>query len=66
MDVKANKEVVDYWMRVTGEKFESIEQQLAHIDKKLNQLIGFRMMLLGASAAVSAIVGLAVAIYFGK
>jgi tetrahydromethanopterin S-methyltransferase subunit G len=54
-----NKQVVDYFMQVTHEKFYSVEKKLERIENKVEQLIGFRWMLIGMAAAVSALVEVA-------
>lgn len=58
MESQPNKQVVDYFMQVTHEKFSNVEKKLEKIDQKVEQLIGFRWMLIGMAAAVSAIVEL--------
>jgi hypothetical protein len=58
MESPQNKQVVDYFMQVTHEKFTSVEKKLERIDSKIEQLIGFRWMLIGMAAAVSALVQL--------
>ena len=40
--------------------------RLYSIEKKLDQLIGFRWMLIGGSVAVSSIVSVAIAIILGR
>lgn len=55
-------ELTKYFMAQTNERFNKI-------DRKLDQLIGFRFMQLGASAAISALFGVVAAvatIYFGR
>lgn len=60
-----NREVLEYFMKMQEQKFQSVECKLARIEGKLEELIGFRWMVIGASAAVSAVVGLVIA-FFGK
>lgn len=40
------------------------DERLVHIEAKIDQLIGFRWMLLGASAVISSLCGIAVAVFF--
>lgn len=63
MDDKEKKSVLEYFMDVTGEKFSTIEKRFDRIDEKLEQLIGLRWMLIGGSAAISAIIGFVVAAF---
>jgi len=53
------RELIHYFMKST-------DNRLASIEKKLEQLISFRMMLYGMAAAVSAIVSILIAVYFGR
>lgn len=46
-----------YFIEETNKRFDKI-------DRKLDELISFRLMLLGGAAALSAIVSLLIAIYF--
>lgn len=50
------EEKFEYFMEQTNER-------LSKIDRKLDQLISFRLFLVGAAMAVSAIVSLAVEIF---
>jgi tetrahydromethanopterin S-methyltransferase subunit G len=54
-----NKELRDYFIKVTHERFEKIERRFDLVDAKLEKLIGWRWMLIGAGVAVSAIVSMA-------
>ena len=47
MQEQPNKAVVDYFMQVTGEKFEEVTNRLERIEHKMEQLIGFRWMMIG-------------------
>lgn len=58
MEKPPNKEVMDYFMKITHEKFDDVTKRLDKIDHKMEQLIGFRWMLIGVAATVSAIVGI--------
>jgi hypothetical protein len=49
----------EYFMGETNKRLDGIED-------KLDQLITFRMMLIGASVAVSAIVSIGITIVFGR
>lgn len=54
-----NKELVDYFIEQTNARFQSIET-------KLDQLFAFKWKIAGISLAVSTIVSLVVAVYFGR
>ena len=62
MEGPPNKQVVDYFMQITHEKFANIEKKLERIDHKMEKLIGFRWMMIGAAVSISAIVSLAIQI----
>ena len=53
------QELVNYFIERTDERFDKLEA-------KIEQLISFRWMLIGASCAVSSIISIIIAIYFGK
>ena len=57
--MSADEQRLDYFIIRTDERLKAIEG-------KIDQLIGFRFMLIGGSAMVSALISLAVAVYFGK
>lgn len=50
-------ELLKYYMGETNRRLNTI-------DRKLEQLIGFRWMLMGVSATISTVVGLVIALYF--
>ena len=62
MEERPNKAVVDYFMQVTGEKFDEVTKRLDRIEHKTDQLIGFRWMLIGMATAVSGFEMLAIRI----
>lgn len=66
MEERPNKQVVDYFMQVTGEKFDEVSSRLRRIEDKMEQLIGFRWMLIGMASAVSALTSIAFAIITRK
>lgn len=57
-----NKELRDYFIKVTHDRFEKLEHRFDKIDEKLEKLIGWRWMLIGAGVAVSAIVSFVIQI----
>lgn len=42
------------------------DERLVRIEEKLEQLIGYRWMLLGMASAISAIVSIIIAVYYGR
>lgn len=58
MAERPSEEVTRYFMQVTSEKFAEVKERLDRIDHKMEQLIGFRWMMIGMATAVSAIVGI--------
>jgi len=52
-----DNQLFQYFIEQTNDRFDKI-------DKKLDQLITFRLMLLGGAAALSAIVSVLIAMFF--
>lgn len=42
------------------------DERLVRIEEKLEQLIGYRWMLLGMASAISATVSIIIAVYYGR
>jgi hypothetical protein len=53
------KDLVNYFIARTDQRFDRIERQI-------EESLQFKWQLIGGSVAVSAVVSLAVAVYFGK
>ena len=67
MDVhKPTEEITRYFMQVTSEKFSEVKERLDKIDDKMDQLIGFRWMLIGMATAVSSLTSLLITVYIKK
>jgi hypothetical protein len=61
-DNLANKHITDYFIQVTHAKFEDLDKRFDRVDTKLDELIGFRWMLVGMATAISAIISTVVAL----
>jgi len=57
--MQEDHELIQYYMQRT-------DNRLARMEHKIEQLISFRMMLYGMAAAISAIVSVLIAVYFGR
>jgi tetrahydromethanopterin S-methyltransferase subunit G len=57
-----DRQVAEYFMQVTKERFDGIEQRFNRIDDKLDQVVSFRWQIIGGSLALSSVLSVVIAI----
>lgn len=64
MDEKPNKQVLDYFMRLTGERFDDIGTRLDRMEKKMDKFLVSHWKTVGAIGVLTSIVTALLTSYF--
>ena len=62
----SDNDLLKYFMEKTDQRFDSIEKRFDSTDDKLAKIFRFEWMLLGGASVISALIGISIAILFGR